>query len=217
MKRRENLERIWRKFFPKKIPPEKLAILIDGENLWYSLMELGSLEISDFQEFKNRLAGGKELARKPVYYRSVDMEDPKQTLKILGFLAYLENQGYEVKYKPLLKGKEPKSEIDPLIAVDICRIALEKDISTIILVSGDHHFVEALAFAKERGKKIKVASTAPSKELKKVSDEIIDLKEIVKGITQKSKIEEKREEALEKLKEGKTKIVLPTLEEIPKN
>lgn len=218
MKVREKLRKIWRKFFPEKVKvtPERVVILIDGENLWYSLIELGNLEISDFKEFKNRLVGGKELARLPVYYRSVDMEEPEQTLKIFGFLAYLENQRYEVKYKPLLKGKEPKSEIDPLIAVDICRMALEKDVSTIILVSGDRHFVEALVFAKERGKKIRVVSTAPSKELKKVSDEVLDLKEIIRGITRKSKIEEKRAEALEKIKEGK-KISLPKLEEIPKN
>lgn len=219
MKVREKLRKIWRKFFPEKVKviPEKVAILIDGENLWYSLIELGNLEISDFKEFKNRLAGGKELARLPVYYRSVDMEEPEKTLKILGFLTYLENQRYEVKYKPLLKGKEPKSEIDPLIAVDICRMALEKGITTIILVSGDRHFVEALVFAKERGKKIKVVSTAPSRELKKISDEVLDLKEMIKGITQKSKIEEKRAEALEKLNKSGKKIILPTLEEIPEN
>lgn len=214
---RESLIKIWRKFFPEKVKviPEKVAILIDGENLWFSLIGLGSLEIHDFKEFKKRLVGEKELARPPIYYRSVDTKDAEKTLKTLGFLAYLESQGYEIKYKPLPKGKEPQSEIDPLIAVDICRTAIDKDVSTIILVSGDHHFVPAVVFAKERGKKVKVVSTAPflSEELKKVSDQIIDLKEIVTGITKKSEIEEKRRKALEKLKSGK-KIILSSLEEI---
>jgi len=210
MKTRENLRRIWRKFFPKK---EEVAILIDGENVWYSLIELGALEISDFKEFKRRLAGGKELARLPIYFRSVDTENSKKTLR---FLDYLESQGYEIKAKALLKGKEPKSEIDPLISDGIYRCATDKDTDIIVLVSGDNHFTPAFIFAKEKGKKVIVVSTASSlsAELKKVSDEWIDLKEIIKGITRKSEIEEKREEALEELNKGE-KVVLSTLEKKP--
>lgn len=217
IKFKERLRNLLRKFLPKKekVKPERVVILIDGENLWYGLIKLGGLEITDFKEFKKRLADGKELAKPPTYFRSVDMEEAQQTLKTLGFLAHLENVGYEVKYKPLLKGKESKSEIDPVIAVDICRFATEDDVNNIILVSGDHHFVPAVEFAKEKGKKVIVVSTVDSlsEELKRASDQWVDLKEIIEGITEKSKMEQKREEALEKLNKGK-RIGLHNLEEL---
>lgn len=214
MKGKERLIKIWRKFLPKK---EKVAISIDGENLWFSLRELGGLEISDFKEFKKRLAGGKELAEPPTYYRSVDRKDAEQTLRTFRFFSHLEKKGYRIKFRPLLKGQRPQSEIDPWISDGIYRCAIDDNISTIILVSGDHHFLPALLFAKEKGKKVKVVSTAASlsAELKEVSDEWIDLEKITKGITRKSKIEQKRKKALEKLKEGK-KIILSDLKETHK-
>jgi len=208
-----------RKVFPKKeeVRPEKTVILIDGENLWFSLIELGRLEISDFKEFKKRLSEGKELVR-IVYFRSVEMEPeyPEKTLRTLGFLAYLESLGYEIEKRPLSKGKLPKSEIDPVIAVEICRSAIDKNVSAITLLSGDGHFVPAIEFAKEKGKKVIVVSTAGSlsAKLKKVSDQWIDLRKIVEGITEKSEIEEKRKGALEKINKGK-KIRLSDFKEIP--
>jgi len=218
MKIKESFTKIWKKFFPK----EKVVILIDGENLWYSLVELGGLQISDFEEFKKRLvnlAEGKGLARPPIYFRSVDIEKPKypeETIKTLRFLAHLGGLGYEIIKRPLLKEKEPKSEIDPVIAVEICRSAIDKKISTIVLLSGDRHFAPAVEFAKERGKKVKVVSTEASlsAELKKESDQWINLEKLIKGITQKSEMEEKRKEALKKLREGK-KITLSDFKEIP--
>ncbi|MBZ9578624.1 NYN domain-containing protein [Patescibacteria group bacterium] len=206
----EGLGKIWKKFFPKK---EKVAILIDGENLYNSLVELGGIGI-DFGKFKNCLIGkGEELARPPIYYTSVDTENPEKTLR---FLDYLESQEYEIKAKALLKGKKPKSEIDPWISDGIFRSAIDSDILTIILVSGDHHFLPAVNFAKERGKKVKIVSIASSlsEELKRASDEWLDLREIIKGITRKSKIEQKREKALKKLNKGE-KIALATLEKEP--
>jgi len=189
-----------------------VVILIDGENLWNSLRDLGGLQITDFSKFKKCLAGGKEIIR-IVYYQSLTEENRGRTL---GFFGHLEKQGYEIQSKPILKGKEPKSEIDSLISDGIYRCAIDSNVDTIILVSGDHHFIEAVVFAKEMGKKVIVVSTPLflSEELKRVSDEWIDLKEIIIGITEKSEIEEKREEALKKLWEGK-KITMPTLEENP--
>ncbi|MBZ9569457.1 NYN domain-containing protein [Patescibacteria group bacterium] len=220
MRGRKSLIKIWRRFFPKKeeVRPEKTVILIDGENLHKSLkIDLGGLEINDFEEFKKRLLTEREeLTGPPVYYTSVTSADKEKPRKILRLFARLADAGYEVKSKPLPKGKEPKSEIDPWVSDGIYRCAVDKNTSTIILVSGDHHFVPAVEFAKERGKKVKVVSTAASlsAELKNASDEWIDLEQVVTGITQKSRIEEKREQALEKLNRGK-RITLSTFEESP--
>jgi len=193
-----------------------VVILIDGENLWFSLIELGELEISDFKEFKKRLSEGKELVR-IVYFRSVEMEPeyPEKTLRTLRFLAYLEGLGYEIEKRPLSKGKLPKSEIDPVIAVEICRSTIDKDVLTITLLSGDGHFVPAVEFAKEKGKKVTVVSTAASlsAKLKEVSDQWIDLEKVIEGITRKSEIEHKRKEALERLKQEGKKLNLSTLKE----
>ncbi|MBZ9572219.1 NYN domain-containing protein [Patescibacteria group bacterium] len=221
MRGKERLIKVLKRFFRKKeeVIPEKVVILTDGENLYFSLRELGGLEISDFEEFKKRLARGKELARPPIYYRSVDITKPKypeETLKTLKFLSHLKEKGFEIKKRPLLKGQRPQSEIDPWISDGIYRCAIDDNISTIILVSGDHHFLPALLFAKEKGKKVKVVSTAASlsAELKKVSDEWIDLEKITKGITKKPEIEEKREQALGKLEKGE-KINLSDLKATP--
>lgn len=221
MKFEESLRKVLRgisRFLPEEeVKPKKVAILIDGENFHKSLqLDLSGTEIGDFEEFKNRLLDlvkGRELAQELVYYTSVgvDTKNPERILRLFSLLA---KAGFAVKSKPLPKGKEPKSEIDPLIAVGICRSAINRDVSALILVSGDRHFIDAVVFAKEMGKKIIVVSTEESlsEELKKVSDQWVDLKNIIGGITQKSKIEKKREEALKKLNEGK-KIILSTFKE----
>jgi len=201
---------ILKKFFFKK---KRVAILIDGENLYNALVNLGKVGI-DMKLLINRLLeNDEELIREPVFFTSVKSTD---TEKKVNFFEYLIGQGIKIVYKPLPVGQNPKSEIDPEIAVNICRLATQKDVNVIVLISGDHHFVPAVKFAKEKEKKIKVVCTKEllSSELEKISDEWKDLEELVKDIPQKSKIEAKREEALQKLKEGR-KIALHNLEEMP--
>lgn len=220
----QGLERIWKRFFPGKekveikkiVIPKKVAIIIDGENLNKSLkIDLGGLSISNFEEFVNRLViqvENGELSGKPLYYTSVDV-NTKIPEKILRFFSHLAAAGFEVKFRSLPKGKKPVSEIDPWVSDGIYRYAIQA-VSVIIVVSGDHHFVPAVIFAKEKGKKVIVVSTATSlsEELKKVSDQWINLENIIKGITRKSEIEKKRDEALQKLNTGK-RITLNTLKE----
>ena len=206
------LRGISRLFPEEEVKPEKLALLIDGENLWNALVDLGKVGI-DMGEFVNRLTNEKELVSCPIYYTSVTTEIPEKALR---FFEYLNRQGFKIESKPLFKGEEPKSLIDPWIAVGICRFATKEDVSTIVLVSGDHHFVPAIKFAQEKGKMVKVASVEHlfSKELRETSNEWLNLEEIIKGIPQKSKIEKKREEALETLNRG-NRVILSTLEESP--
>jgi uncharacterized protein (TIGR00288 family) len=208
---KEKME-LLRKLFLKK---KRVAILIDGENLYNALVNLGKVGI-DMKLLVDRVLQEEErLVRDPIFYTSVKTTISEQRVN---FFEYLMKQGFQVKYKPLSMGQDPKSEIDPEIAVGICKFATQKDIDTIVLVSGDHHFVPAVKFAKEKGKKIRVVCSKDllSLELAKVADEFIDLQPLVKEIPQKSEIEIKREKALQALKEGK-KVILPTLEEAPKN
>ncbi|MFQ6049588.1 MAG: NYN domain-containing protein [Candidatus Paceibacterales bacterium] len=204
---RESIVKFWKRWFPKK---EKVKIIIDGENLYWCLRnDLGGLKITNYKEFARRLASGQKF--KAIYYTSVDQTNPGKSSR---FLKSLAEQGYEVRTKPLVfVGGKPKSEIDTLMAVGICHCAIDDDVDTVVIGSGDGHFADAAEYVKEEGKKVRVVSTESSlsEELRKASDEWIDLVTIIRDISRRTKTGKKVDQALLILRGGGV-VTLPGLE-----
>ncbi|MEN9216380.1 MAG: NYN domain-containing protein [Gloeomargarita sp. HHBFW_bins_162] len=151
----------------------RLAIFIDGSNLFYAALQLG-IEI-DYTKLLCYLTAGSRLLR-AFFYTGVDPTNEKQQ----GFLLWMRRNGYRVVYKELvqLPDGSKKANLDVEIAVDMLSLVGAYD--TAILVSGDGDLAYAVDAVSYRGVRVEVVSlrSMTSDNLINVSDRYIDLESI---------------------------------------
>jgi uncharacterized LabA/DUF88 family protein len=152
---------------------ERVAIFIDGANLFYAAMHL-NLEI-DYTKLLRCLTKGRQLLR-AYFYTPVDNTNEKQQ----GFLLWMRRNGYRVFTKELvyhLDGSK-KANMDVEITVDM--LTLAKYCDTVILLSGDGDLAYAVNAIAYQGVQIEVVSLSSmtSESLIDVADCYTDLDEI---------------------------------------
>lgn len=166
-------------FTPEQILDNRgrVAIFIDGSNLFYAALQLG-IEI-DYTKLLCKLTSGSRLFRS-FFYTGVDRTNEKQQ----GFLLWMRRNGYRVIAKDLvqLPDGSKKANLDVEIAVDM--MALVGYYDTAVLVSGDGDLAYAADAASYRGARIEVVSlrSMTSDSLINVSDRYIDLEMIKEDI-----------------------------------
>jgi len=156
----------------------RLAIFIDGSNLYHALRDnFGRVDLN-FAEFINKLCGQRQLFR--TYYYNV-LRDPSQRpegypeqqlfLDILRKTPYLEVRLGSTK---LSQGVPVEKGIDIMLATDLLHFAWNNLYDAAILVSGDADFAYALQAAKNMGKHMEVAyfESNVSKDLRDVADNL---------------------------------------------
>ncbi len=159
---------------PPALPhEERVAIFIDGANLFYAAMHL-NLEI-DYTKLLRCLTKGRQLLR-AYFYTPVDNTNEKQQ----GFLLWMRRNGYRVFTKELvyhLDGSK-KANMDVEITVDM--LTLAKYCDTVILLSGDGDLAYAVNAIAYQGVQIEVVSLSSmtSESLIDVADCYTDLDEI---------------------------------------
>ena len=155
----------------------RVAIFIDGSNLFYAAMQLG-VEI-DYTKLLWRLTGGSRLLRS-FFYTGVDRTNEKQQ----GFLLWMRRNGYRVIAKDLvqLPDGSKKANLDVEIAVDM--MALVGSYDTAVLVSGDGDLAYAVDAVSYRGVRVEVVSlrSMTSDSLINVADRYVDLEAIKEDI-----------------------------------
>lgn len=162
-------------FTPEQILDNRgrVAIFIDGSNLFYAALQLG-IEI-DYTKLLCKLTSGSRLFRS-FFYTGVDRSNEKQQ----GFLLWMRRNGYRVIAKDLvqLPDGSKKANLDVEIAVDL--VALVAYYDTAVLVSGDGDLAYAADAASYRGSRIEVVSlrSMTSDNLINVADRYIDLEHI---------------------------------------
>lgn len=160
----------------------KVAIFIDGSNLFYAALQLG-IEI-DYTKLLYRLTSGSRLLRS-FFYTGVDRTNEKQQ----GFLLWMRRNGYRVIAKDLvqLPDGSKKANLDVEIAVDM--MALVNSYETAVLVSGDGDLAYAVDAVSYRGARVEVVSlrSMTSDSLINVADRYIDLDQIKEDIQKASK------------------------------
>ncbi|MGF1570098.1 MAG: NYN domain-containing protein [Nodosilinea sp.] len=148
----------------------RVAIFIDGSNLFYAALQLG-IEI-DYTKLLCKLTAGSRLFRS-FFYTGVDRANEKQQ----GFLLWMRRNGYRVIAKDLvqLPDGSKKANLDVEIAVDL--VALVNYYDTAVLVSGDGDLAYAADAASYRGARIEVVSlrSMTSDSLINVADRYVDL------------------------------------------
>ena len=155
----------------------RVAIFIDGSNLFYAALHLG-IEI-DYTKLLCCLTGNARLLR-AFFYTGIDRTNEKQQ----GFLLWMRRNGYRVVTKDLIQFPDgsKKANLDVEIAVDMMLLADHFD--TAILVSGDGDLACAVDAVTYRGVRVEVVSlrSMTSDSLINVADCYIDLDTIKQNI-----------------------------------
>ena len=160
---------------------DRMAILIDGANLFYSASYLG-IEV-DYVRLLKTLAGNRQLLRS-YFYTGVDPKNDKQR----GFLLWLNRNGYRVISKDLAQVSDGsrRANLHVEIAVDMLRLADHCD--TITLLSGDGHLAYAVNALSYRGVRVELVSlqSMTSDSLIDLADHYMDLAELQDHICKQS-------------------------------
>ena len=154
----------------------RVAIFIDGSNLYHALRSNLRRYDLNFAEFAARLCGSRRLFR--TYYYNV-LQDASQRpegyreqqefLDILRKTPYLEVRLGSIK---IAQGIPVEKGIDIMLATDLLYFAWNDFYDVAILVSGDSDFAYALQAVKNMGKHVEVAyfESGVSKDLLNVAD-----------------------------------------------
>lgn len=155
---------------------DRVAIFIDGSNLYHALKNNFRRHDLNFTEFANKLCGSRRLFR--TYYYNV-LQDPTQRpdgyreqqefLDILRKTPYLEARLGTTK---IAQGLPVEKGIDIMLATDLLYFAWNNFYDVAVVVSGDSDFAYALQAVKNMGKHIEVAyfESGASKDLLDAAD-----------------------------------------------
>ena len=155
---------------------DRVAIFIDGSNLYHALRDNCQRTDLNFTEFTNQLSGGRQLFR--TYYYNIRQDanqrpdghrEQQEFLDILQKTPYLEVRLGTTK---LSQGIPVERGIDVMLATDLLNFAWKDLYDVAILVSGDGDYAYALQAAKNMGKYVEVAyfESNISKELLEIAD-----------------------------------------------
>lgn len=152
---------------------DRMAVLIDGANLFYSASYLG-IEV-DYARLLETLVGERRLLRS-YFYTGVDPKNEKQR----GFLLWLSRHGYRVISKDLAQDADGtrRANLHVEMAVDMMRLA--KHCDTITLLSGDGHLTYAVDALSYLGVRVELVSlqSMTSDSLINLADRYTDLAEL---------------------------------------
>ena len=151
---------------------QRVTILIDVQNLYYSAKNLHGSRVN-FREIVKTAVAGRKLIRAFAYVVRTKTGEERP------FFDALTNLGIETRVKDLQEyyGGLKKADWDVGIAVDAIKTAGSAD--TIVLVSGDGDYVPLVDYLKNQGKRVEIMAfgKSTSSRLREVADEFIDLDE----------------------------------------
>ena len=155
---------------------DRVAIFIDGSNLYHALKNNFRRYDLNFAEFTSKLCGSRRLLR--TYYYNV-LQDPIQRpeghREQQDFLDILRNTPYlEVRLggTKITQGIPVEKGIDIMLSTDLLYFAWNDFYDVAVLVSGDADFAYALQAVKNMGKHVEVAyfESGTSKDLLDAAD-----------------------------------------------
>mgnify|MGYP001580627407 CR=1 FL=1 len=145
------------------IKKEKVAIYIDGSNLYHKLKDLKVEKTTDFdyKGFSDFLARGREVTSYRYYVGVVRVRDNnKKALQMRTnqqrLFSNLEKQKFSIKYGYLMEnyGIFHEKGVDVKLATDMLIGAYQNFYDTAILISSDTDLIPAIRHVKFLGKKI---------------------------------------------------------------
>lgn len=161
-------------------PDERLALFIDGSNL-YSTVKMLDYDI-DYQKLLELFKGKSRLIQARYYTALLEHDDYAPIRPLIDWLDY---NGFNIITKPAKRQidrdgrSRVKGNMDIEIAVDM--ILLAPHIDHMVLISGDGDFCAAVDAVQKQGVRVSVLSTLRSKppmladELRRQANDVIEL------------------------------------------
>lgn len=178
-------------------PDQRVAIIIDTQNLYHSAKNLYKAKVNFANVMKEAL-GDRKLIRAVAYVVNTESGEEQP------FFEALEKVGIEIKTKDLqvFYGGAKKADWDVGMAVDAIKMAHKVD--AVVLATGDGDFIPCVEYVKSLGCQVEAITfgRSASSGLKGVVDDFIDLDEDPKqflighrgnGRTQKGKMSLKKQ------------------------
>jgi uncharacterized LabA/DUF88 family protein len=155
---------------------DRVAIFIDGSNLYHALQGNFKRHDLNFAEFANKLCGSRHLLR--IYYYNIlqdSIQWPDTYREQQDFLDVLRKTPYlEIRLgsSKMTHGTPVEKGIDIMLATDMLHFAWNDLYDVAVLVSGDSDFAYALQAVKNMGKHVEVAyfEKGISKDLLDIAD-----------------------------------------------
>lgn len=129
---------------------EKVAILVDVQNVYYTCKE-NYRQHFDYNQFWYVATQGREVIKANAY--AIASQDPKQRQ----FHHILRGIGFEVQLKPFIQRRDGSAKGDWDVGITLDAIELAEQADVIVLVSGDGDFELLVERIKQRfHKKVEV-------------------------------------------------------------
>jgi len=164
-------------------PDERLALFIDGANLYAAARGLG-FDI-DYRRLLKHFSGLGKLVRASYYTALIEDQDYSPIRPLVDWLDY---NGYTMVTKPIKEftdatgRRKIKGNMDIELAIDVMEATAYLD--HIVLFSGDGDFRRLVEAAQRRGCRVSVVSTLRSSppmvadELRRQADNFIELQDL---------------------------------------
>jgi len=166
-----------------KHPGQRVAILIDVQNLYHSAKNLYNSRVN-FSEILKLAVSKITLIRALAYVVQTKTGEEKP------FFEALTKLGIETRIRDLQEfyGGMKKADWDVGISIDAIRVA--PNVDTIVLASGDGDFIQLVDYLKNQGKRVEIIAfeKTTSARLKETADEFIDLGETLETSLLKNKV-----------------------------
>ena len=174
-------------------PTDRLALFIDGANLYSAAKNLG-FDI-DYRKLLEEFRKRSVLVRAYYYTALVENEEYSPIRPLVDWLDY---NGYRLVTKPAREytdsqgRKRFRGDMDVEIAVDMLEMAEHAD--HIVLFSGDGDFRRLVEAVQRKGSRVTVVSTVKSQppmvsdELRRQADNFVDLADLADMIGRPSRL-----------------------------
>src|SRR4051794_29631331 len=201
-------------------PNERLALFIDGANLYATAKALG-FDI-DYKRVLALFRTKGQLVRS-LYYTALNEDQEYSSIRPL--VDWLDYNGYTMVTKPTktftdaLGHRKTKGNMDIELTVDAMRLAEELD--HVVLFTGDGDFRALVAALQMRGRRVSVVSTLQTQppmvadELRRQADQFIDLADLESQICRDPGTRPIREPGFRDARQRATPATSPTALDYP--
>ena len=153
-----------------KHPGQRVAVLIDVQNLYHSAKNLYGARVN-FRGILKAAVSKRHLIRAFAYVVRTKTGEEKP------FFGALTKLGIETRVRDLQEFFDGLKKADWDVGITIDAVKIAPNVDVIVLASGDGDFIQLVEYLKNRGKRVEVIAfgRSASSKLREVVDEFIDV------------------------------------------